>query len=274
MTRHERQLQDRVDGSNVEPGDGLHADIAGVRALLCDALRKPVPGACPGIRTSRGSTCNCALSACASRSNGRSRAASSSTPCPISSHDEVPEAYIRQVFDVMEEAGQHTFQVLTKRAERARQLAPSLPWPSNVWLGVSVENKYWTRRIDDLREVPAAVRFLSCEPLLGPLHDLDLTGVHWVIAGGESGPRCAASETGVVPVPSATSAPRRRSTSSSSSGARSTLTAGASGRRRRAGSWMGRCGMGCQRGWRYRTSSGVLGYVKKLRTDALGEGVI
>ena len=103
-------------------------------------------------------------------------------------HDGVPEAYIRQVFDVMEEAGQHTFQVLTKRAERAKALAPTLPWPSNVWLGVSVENRYWTRRIDALRDVPAAVRFLSCEPLLGPLHNLNLSGVHWVIAGGESGP--------------------------------------------------------------------------------------
>ena len=103
-------------------------------------------------------------------------------------HEKVPEEYIRQVFDVMEEAGQHTFQVLTKRAERVRDLAPALPWPSNVWLGVSVENKYWTCRIDALRDVPAAVRFLSCEPLLGPLNNLDLTGVHWVIAGGESGP--------------------------------------------------------------------------------------
>ncbi len=126
-------------------------------------------------------------------------------------HDEVPEEYIRQVFDVMEEAGQHTFQVLTKRAERVKRLAPTLPWPSNVWLGVSVENRYWTRRIDDLREVPAAVRFLSCEPLLGPLNDLNLTGIGWVIAGGESGPgsrrpkpdwfrsirdQCAAAEVG------------------------------------------------------------------------------
>ena len=126
-------------------------------------------------------------------------------------HDEVPEEYIRQVFDVMEEAGQHTFQVLTKRVERAKALAPTLPWPSNVWLGVSVENRYWTRRIDSLREVPAAVRFLSCEPLLGPLHDLNLTGIGWVIAGGESGPgsrrpkpdwfrsirdQCAAAEVG------------------------------------------------------------------------------
>ncbi len=103
-------------------------------------------------------------------------------------HDEVPDSYIGQVFAVMEEASHHTFQVLTKRAERARMLAPLLPWPDNVWFGVSIENSYWTRRIAALRNVPAAVRFLSCEPLLGPLHDLDLSDIHWVIAGGESGP--------------------------------------------------------------------------------------
>jgi len=88
----------------------------------------------------------------------------------------------------MERADWHTFQVLTKRPERAAVLAPSLPWPSNVWLGVSVENQRWTTRVDALRSIDASVRFLSCEPLLGPL-DLDLTGIHWVIVGGESGPR-------------------------------------------------------------------------------------
>ena len=103
-------------------------------------------------------------------------------------HDEVPDTYIRQVFAVMAEARQHTFQVLTKRAERARELAATLPWPENVWFGVSIENSYWSRRTEALRDVPAAVRFLSCEPLLGPLNNLDLTDIHWVIAGGESGP--------------------------------------------------------------------------------------
>ena len=88
----------------------------------------------------------------------------------------------------MERAHWHKFQVLTKRPERAAVLAPSLPWPSNVWLGVSVENQRWTTRIDELRTIDAGARFLSCEPLLGPL-DLDLEGIHWVIAGGESGPR-------------------------------------------------------------------------------------
>jgi protein gp37 len=103
-------------------------------------------------------------------------------------HDEVPDDYIRQVFEVMEQASWHTFQVLTKRSERLAQLAPSLPWPDNVWMGVSVENQRWTTRIDDLRTVPAAIRFLSCEPLLGPLQ-LDLSDIHWVIVGGESGHR-------------------------------------------------------------------------------------
>jgi protein gp37 len=88
----------------------------------------------------------------------------------------------------MEKAAQHTFQILTKRPERAQELAPKLPWPRNVWLGTSVENAQNTGRIDSLRQVPAAVRFLSLEPLLGPISDLPLEGIDWVIVGGESGP--------------------------------------------------------------------------------------
>ena len=108
-------------------------------------------------------------------------------------HEEVEEAFIRQVFETMEAAHWHTFQILTKRSERLAALAARLPWPDNVWMGVSVENQRWTSRIDDLREVPAYVRFLSCEPLLGPLQ-LDLTGISWVIVGGESGPASPSDE--------------------------------------------------------------------------------
>ncbi|MFN0148210.1 MAG: DUF5131 family protein [Dehalococcoidia bacterium] len=104
-------------------------------------------------------------------------------------HADVPDAFIRAVFDTMRRADWHQFQLLTKRPERAAAMAPALgPWPANVWMGTSVENQRWTCRIDALREVPAAIRFLSCEPLLGPL-ELDLRSVTWVIAGGESGPR-------------------------------------------------------------------------------------
>jgi protein gp37 len=103
-------------------------------------------------------------------------------------HEDVPLDYIREVFDVMQEAHWHTFQVLTKRSARLAEVGHELSWPDNVWMGVSVENQRWTSRIDDLRRAPAAVRFLSCEPLLGPLK-LDLTGIHWVIVGGESGPK-------------------------------------------------------------------------------------
>ena len=102
-------------------------------------------------------------------------------------HEEVSFAYIEQVFEVMERATWHTFQVLTKRGERLREVATRLRWPSNIWMGVSVENQRWTCRVDVLRETPAAVKFLSCEPLLGPLI-LDLRGINWVIVGGESGP--------------------------------------------------------------------------------------
>ena len=103
-------------------------------------------------------------------------------------HPEVPESYIRGVFETMRRASWHEFQVLTKRPERALELAETLHWPNNIWMGTSVENQRWTTRVDALRKIPAYVRFLSCEPLLGPL-DLDLTDIHWVIVGGESGPK-------------------------------------------------------------------------------------
>ncbi|SBW21029.1 Gp37Gp68 family protein [Candidatus Protofrankia californiensis] len=102
-------------------------------------------------------------------------------------HARVPTPFIRQVFDVMAQTPQHTYQVLTKRPRRLARLADQLPWPGNVWMGVSVESAETLYRVDDLREVPAAVRFLSCEPLLGSLAGIDLDGIHWVIAGGESG---------------------------------------------------------------------------------------
>jgi protein gp37 len=102
-------------------------------------------------------------------------------------HDNVPVEYIERVFSVMRDCPQHRFQVLTKRAKRLEALASALNPPSNVWLGVSVENARYAWRIEHLRQVPAAVRFLSIEPLLGPIGKLNLDGIHWVIVGGESG---------------------------------------------------------------------------------------
>jgi protein gp37 len=104
-------------------------------------------------------------------------------------HEAVPEEFVHRVFDTMKRAHWHIFQILTKRAERLRDLARSLPWPENVWMGVSVENESYKHRIEMLRYVNASVRFLSLEPLLGPFHDLDLSLIDWVIVGGESGPR-------------------------------------------------------------------------------------
>jgi protein gp37 len=104
-------------------------------------------------------------------------------------HEAIPEGYIRQVFEVMAAAYWHTFQVLTKRSDRLAEVAPRLPWPVNVWQGVSVESQRYTSRIADLQTVPAAVRFLSVEPLLGGIPYLPLAGIHWVIVGGESGGR-------------------------------------------------------------------------------------
>ena len=104
-------------------------------------------------------------------------------------HPEVPVEYIQRIFKVMNEAPQHTFQVLTKRHERLAEIAQAglVTWTDNIWQGVSIENNRFTVRADYLRQVPATVRFLSCEPLLGSLPDLNLDGIHWVIAGGESG---------------------------------------------------------------------------------------
>lgn len=104
-------------------------------------------------------------------------------------HAKVPLSFIHQVFEVIADTPQHTYQVLTKRAARLPKIADKLDWPANLWLGVSVENADHLYRVDHLRQVPAAVRFLSCEPLLGPLPQLPLDGIGWVITGGESGPR-------------------------------------------------------------------------------------
>ena len=103
-------------------------------------------------------------------------------------HADVPLDYVRRVFDVMNRAAWHQFQVLTKRAERMAELAPQLAWTPNIWMGVSVESHKYTFRADHLRATPAFVKFLSVEPLLGPIPALDLRGIDWVIVGGESGP--------------------------------------------------------------------------------------
>ena len=102
-------------------------------------------------------------------------------------HEQVPARFIQRVFATMGKASRHRFQVMTKRHHRLVSLAPDLPWPPNVWMGVSIENQRWQERAEALKNTPAAVKFLSCEPLLGPL-TIDLQGIDWVIVGGESGP--------------------------------------------------------------------------------------
>jgi len=103
-------------------------------------------------------------------------------------HEHIPDEYVRQVFEVMRQASQHQFQVLTKRSARMAALAATIEIADHVWMGVSVENQKYVSRINDLRRVHACVRFLSIEPLLGPIPKLDLRDIHWVIVGGESGP--------------------------------------------------------------------------------------
>ena len=103
-------------------------------------------------------------------------------------HDSIPLEFIKRIFITMRECPQHTFQILTKRSARLRELSPCIKWPDNVWMGVSVEDECALQRVEDLKHVPANIRFLSCEPLIGPLPGLDLKDINWVIVGGESGP--------------------------------------------------------------------------------------
>lgn len=110
-------------------------------------------------------------------------------------HKDVPLEFIRRVFDTMKRAHWHQFQVLTKRSDRLAELSPYLEWTDNVWMGVSVENEKYTSRIDDLRKTGAKIKFLSVEPLIGPISKMNLKGINWVIVGGESGPGARPLET-------------------------------------------------------------------------------
>jgi protein gp37 len=103
-------------------------------------------------------------------------------------HESVPVEFIHRVFEVMVRCPQHTFQILTKRSQRLVELSTTIEWAKNIWMGVSIENEDVLDRLEHLTKVPAKVRFLSCEPLIGPLVKLLLSGIHWVIVGGESGP--------------------------------------------------------------------------------------
>ena len=153
-------------------------------------------------------------------------------------HENVPTDFILRVFEVMNKAGQHVYQALTKRSERLLELDPLLPWAGNIWMGVTVENEAYTSRVEDLRQTGAATKFLSLEPLLGSLPGLNLEGIDWVIVGGESGPAH-----GRWRFPgwwiSATSAIRQASLSSSNNGAESTRNAPAA-------FWKGGHGTPCQ----------------------------
>jgi len=109
-------------------------------------------------------------------------------------HKDVPFDFISKIFDVMSRASHHRFQILTKRSDRLLKLSSKLIWPKNIWMGVTVENDECAFRIDNLREIGAAIKFISLEPLLGPIPNIDLKGIDWVIVGGESGPRARPME--------------------------------------------------------------------------------
>jgi len=104
-------------------------------------------------------------------------------------HEEVPVSFISKVFKIIEKTPHHIFQILTKRSDNLQKLSKCLPWPDNIWMGVTVENNKYLQRIDDLINIPARIKFISFEPLLGPITDIDLTNIDWVVVGGESGPK-------------------------------------------------------------------------------------
>ena len=103
-------------------------------------------------------------------------------------HEKISDSFICKVFEIMKKASWHTFQVLTKRSQRLKEMSSKIDWPQNVWIGVSVENEDYKYRIDDLRLIPAIVRFISFEPLIGPITSTDFSNIDWIIVGGESGP--------------------------------------------------------------------------------------
>lgn len=105
-------------------------------------------------------------------------------------HEQIPVEFIQRIFRTMEKADRHVFQILTKRSQRLLDVSPKISWPSNVWMGVTVESQKYVHRIHDLQRVPAKMKFLSIEPLLSAIPELPLNGIDWVIVGGESGPRC------------------------------------------------------------------------------------
>ena len=109
-------------------------------------------------------------------------------------HEKVPEEFIRRVFEVMRKASWHPFQVLTKRAERIERICREIDWPTNVWMGVSVEARKYVERVDYLKRIPAGVKFISFEPLIEALGEMDLSGIDWAIVGGESGPKARPME--------------------------------------------------------------------------------
>ncbi len=177
-----------MDGSDVESGDGLHKNQCGAARIVMPerlALRLQAMG---NQRYKRGFrvTLHADVVDLPQRWKTPRRIFVNSMSDLF--HPDVPLWFIRRVFKTMVECPQHTFQVLTKRSDRLEKLSVKLPWPTNVWMGVSVEDARVFRRIDDPRRVPAAVRFLSCEPLIGSLAGIDLDGIHWIIVGGESGP--------------------------------------------------------------------------------------
>jgi protein gp37 len=186
-----------MDGCDVEPRHWLHEDQPRLQTLLCGTARQAAEGnGTAELRNGFEVTLQPQMLELPMHWKSPKRIFVNSMSDLF--HEKVPDAYIEQVFDVMVRADWHQYQVLTKRSERVLALSNKLPWGPQIWMGVSVENEKYVGRIDDLRKTGAHVKFLSLEPLLGPLLKLNLRGIDWAIVGGESGPGARAVNAGWV----------------------------------------------------------------------------
>src|ERR1035441_9444899 len=184
LSRDGDEFTYRVDGRNVEPGDGLHQNQPWLQTLLRRAACQPTAGYRTGeLPYGFEVTLQPRMLELPLKWKSPKRIFVNSMSDLF--HAEVPLPYIRDVFDIMRKAHWHQYQVLTKRSERLMELSKKLKWEPQIWMGVSVESEDYTVRIDHLRRTDAHVKFLSLEPLIGPLRKLDLRGIDWVIVGAD-----------------------------------------------------------------------------------------
>ena len=183
-----------MDRSNLEPDHGLRQSFTGVQKLLCRISHENSVGYRRQSSIQEWLQTHAAFRPCrfaAPLEEGKKSFVNSMSDL---FHKDIPQRFTQKVFETMNACPQHVFQILTKRSDVLVQHAPHLQWGQNIWMGVSVENKNYVYRLDDLRQTPAHIKFVSFEPLLGPIPNTNLASIDWVIVGGESGPNFQAMD--------------------------------------------------------------------------------